>query len=92
MVWDGDGPVWRAEEPRIRLTSIVVRELESPCTDGHPCPTTDAIRARYALVELIDRPVGIGHYGHVQVTSVSLRCVPSGSADGRHVVRLTEIP
>lgn len=34
-VWDGDGPVWCKEGPRIRLAGIAARELDGSCSDGH---------------------------------------------------------
>lgn len=38
LVADGDGPVWCAEGPRIRLAGIAARELDGTCRPGHPCP------------------------------------------------------
>lgn len=34
-VWDGDGPIWCAEGPKIRLGSIAARELDGSCRAGH---------------------------------------------------------
>ena len=59
-VWDGDGPVWCKEGPRIRLSGIAARELDGSCSDGHPCPDAGGITARDALVQLLGRPVGVG--------------------------------
>ena len=66
-VWDGDGPVWCQEGPRIRLAGIAARELDGSCSDDHPCPAADAMVARDALVDLIGRPTGTGRHGHVLV-------------------------
>src|SRR3546814_18590365 len=52
-VADGDGPVWCAEGPRIRIAGIAARELEGTCRRGQPCPRAGPIAARNALVELI---------------------------------------
>ena len=81
-VWDGDGPVWCAEGPRIRLAGIAARELDGSCSPGHPCPAADAITARDALVTLVGRPIGVGRHGHVLVEGPTMRCVSTGSAGG----------
>lgn len=67
-VWDGDGPIWCAEGPKIRLAAIATREVElrsgrvvdAGCNNGHPCPSTDGVVARDALVRLIGRSTGRG--------------------------------
>lgn len=33
-VWDGDGPIWCAEGPRIRLEGIAAREMDEPASQG----------------------------------------------------------
>lgn len=81
-VWDGDGPVWCAEGPRIRLSGIAAREMDGTCSAGHPCPDTDPRLARDALVQLVGRPVGTGEHGHVLVKGPTMRCVSTGSAGG----------
>lgn len=30
-VWDGDGPIWCAEGPRIRLAGVAAREIDGSC-------------------------------------------------------------
>lgn len=35
-VWDGDGPVWCAEGPRLRIAGIVAREMDGTCSTHHP--------------------------------------------------------
>ena len=30
-VWDGDGPIWCAEGPKIRLAGIAAREIDGEC-------------------------------------------------------------
>jgi endonuclease YncB( thermonuclease family) len=81
-VWDGDGPVWCAEGPRVRLSGVAARELDGSCSTGHPCPTADPIKARDALVELVGRPTGVGSHGHVLVEGPTMRCLSTGSASG----------
>jgi len=41
-VWDGDGPIWCAEGPRIRLSGIAAREMDGTCRPNHPCPRATA--------------------------------------------------
>ena len=81
-VWDGDGPIWCAEGPRIRLAGIAARELDGSCRLGHPCPRTSAVGARNYLVTLIGRPAGKSREGHVLVRGAPLRCVSEGAAGG----------
>lgn len=52
-VWDGDGPVWCREGPRIRLAGIAAREIDGSCRKGHPCPRASGIAARDALVRAL---------------------------------------
>ena len=51
-VHDGDGPIWCAEGPRIRLTAIAARELDETCSPGHPCPGASGASAQQALERL----------------------------------------
>lgn len=81
-VWDGDGPVWCAEGPRIRLSGIAARESDNTCRPNQPCPSASAEQARDALVNLIGRPVGVAREGHILVSGPALRCQSTGSAGG----------
>lgn len=81
-VWDGDGPVWCEEGPRLRLAGIAARELDGTCSPGHPCPNAHAERARAALVRLLGEPIGVSRHGHIRVTGPTLRCQSDGSAGG----------
>ena len=81
-VWDGDGPIWCAEGPRIRLSGIAAREMDGSCRPGHPCPRASAEEARDALVSLIGRRVGVASQGHVLVSGPALTCRSEGSAGG----------
>ena len=81
-VWDGDGPIWCSEGPRVRLSGIAAREMDGTCSANHPCPTAGAKEARDALVALVGTPKGIGEHGHVLVTGPTMRCLSDGSAGG----------
>lgn len=81
-VWDGDGPVWCKEGPRIRLSGIAARELDGSCRTGHPCPRSDPGESRDALVRLVGYPVGIGEHGHILVEGPTMQCISDGSAGG----------
>ena len=81
-VWDGDGPIWCAEGPRVRLAGIAALEADGSCLPSHPCPNADATDARDALVALIGQPVGRSAQGHVLVRGPAMRCSSEGSAGG----------
>ena len=81
-VWDGDGPVWCEEGPRLRLAGIAARELDGSCAPGHPCPDASAELARQALVSLLGRQTGVGRHGHILVSGPTLKCRSDGSAGG----------
>ncbi|HEY0114542.1 MAG TPA: hypothetical protein VGB54_02365 [Allosphingosinicella sp.] len=81
-VWDGDGPIWCAEGPRIRLAGIAARETDGSCRPGHPCPAADAATARDHLARLIGRVTGTAREGHLLVEGPPLICRSEGSAGG----------
>lgn len=81
-VWDGDGPVWCAEGPRIRLSGIATREIDETCRSNQPCPRMSAKDARDALVGLIGRPTGRSKEGHILVQGPRMLCRSEGSAGG----------
>lgn len=81
-VWDGDGPIWCEEGPKIRLAGIAARELDNECKVGHPCPIASGIEARDTLVKLLGEPIGLGPHGHILIRGDVLRCVSTGSARG----------
>ena len=81
-VWDGDGPVWCAEGPHVRLAGIAAREMDGTCRANQPCPDASAIEARDALVALLGGSRGIARESHVLVAGSSLTCVSEGSAGG----------
>lgn len=82
-VWDGDGPIWCKEGPKIRLESIAAREMDGACRPGHPCPRASAIAARDALVTLLGGPKGRLRSGHVKITASPMRCLASHQSYGR---------
>jgi endonuclease YncB( thermonuclease family) len=81
-VWDGDGPVWCREGPKVRLAGIAARELDGSCRDGHPCPAADPIASRDHLAQLLGKVTGKASEGHVLVEGPSLACTSKGSAGG----------
>jgi endonuclease YncB( thermonuclease family) len=81
-VWDGDGPIWCTEGPRIRLSGIAAREIDGTCRQNQPCPEADAEEARDALVRLVGRPTGRANEGHVLVEGPTMRCISDGGGGG----------
>lgn len=88
-VWDGDGPVWCAEGPKIRIANISARELDGSCRRGHPCPNASGIAARDALVGLLGGPTGRWDTGHIEVRARGMRCSALGDSYGRTVATCT---
>lgn len=82
-VYDGDGPIWCAEGPRIRLAGIAAREIDGSCRPGHPCPRATAEQARDHLVSLIGVRTGQARTGHILIRGAPLRCRSSGSGKGQ---------
>lgn len=81
-VWDGDGPIWCAEGPRIRLAGIAAREIDESCRKGQPCPKTSGRRARDRLVAFLGGARGKSPKGHILVAGPAMRCVSNGAARG----------
>lgn len=81
-VWDGDGPIWCREGPRIRLAGIAAREIDEACRPGHPCPKASGKAARAYLVTLLGGQKGIAGTGHIIVRAKPMRCVSEGSGKG----------
>jgi endonuclease YncB( thermonuclease family) len=81
-VWDGDGPIWCAEGPRIRLAGIAAREMDETCRPGHPCPKATGRTARDHLVKLLGGSRGATSTGHIKVRGPALRCLSRGSGKG----------
>ena len=81
-VWDGDGPIWCAEGPNIRLAGIAAREIDGSCRAGHPCPPASGRAARDYLVDLLGGSRGVRSSGHIIVGGPPLRCTSKGSGKG----------
>lgn len=81
-VYDGDGPVWCAEGPKLRLAGIAAREMNGECRSNQPCPTASAEQARDALVNLLGGPKGKRSTGHILVKGPVLTCQSEGQAVG----------
>ena len=81
-VWDGDGPIWCDEGPRLRLAGIAAREIDETCSRGHPCPEATGREARAALVAFLGVPTGTGRHGHTLVIGPTITCRSDGSAGG----------
>lgn len=91
-VWDGDGPIWCAEGPRIRLSGVAAREMDGTCKQGHPCPVADPVVSRDGLVQLVGLPMGIAREGHVLVTGPTMTCRSDGSAGGNRTAAFCTSP
>lgn len=92
-VWDGDGPIWCAEGPRIRLSGIAAREIDDgSCRPGHPCPAASGRVARDHLVHLLGGARGRLSTGHVAVRGPALRCRSMGSGKGSRTAALCSAP
>ena len=81
-VWDGDGPIWCAEGPKIRIAGVAAREINNICKSDHPCPSVPGKVARDRLVRLLGGARGTLATGHVKVRSAPLTCLSVGSANG----------
>lgn len=81
-VWDGDGPIWCAEGPKIRIAGVAAREIDESCSLGQPCPTVSGEAARDRLVALFGGARGTLPTGHVKVRAPAMTCQSDGSAGG----------
>lgn len=81
-VYDGDGPIWCAEGPKIRISGIAARESDGTCRPNQPCPQASAQQARDALVDLFGGSKGRIATGHIQVKSGPMACLSVGGAGG----------
>ncbi|WP_397586564.1 thermonuclease family protein [Sphingobium fuliginis] len=91
-VWDGDGPVWCAEGPHLRIAGIAAREMDGTCRANQPCPDATAIEARNALVQLMGGAKGTISTGHVVVRGPLLTCRSEGSAGGNRTAAWCRLP
>lgn len=81
-VYDGDGPIWCAEGPHIRISGIAAREADGTCRRNQPCPRASARAATNALVNLLGGPRGVRATGHIIVRAPAMRCLSTGPAGG----------
>lgn len=81
-VYDGDGPIWCAEGPRIRLAGIAAREMDGTCRTNQPCPDASAERSRHTLVSLVGTPIGRRPEGHILVKGPPMQCRSLGNGVG----------
>lgn len=84
-VWDGDGPVWCKEGPKIRIENIAAREINGTCRPGHPCPTSSGLAARNALVSILGGARGTRATGHIIVRHTAMTCRSPGMSYDRVV-------
>lgn len=81
-VWDGDGPIWCAEGPRIRIAGVAAREIDGSCRSNQPCPSIGGVDARDRIVGLFGGSRGETPDGHILVRSATMTCRSDGSAGG----------
>ena len=91
-VWDGDGPIWCAEGPRIRLAGIAAREIDGTCRRGHPCPRPSGVQSRNHLASLVGVVTGKSREGHLLVRGPGLRCMSEGNAKGERTAAWCTAP
>lgn len=77
-IWDGDGPIWCAEGPRLRLADVAARELDGSCRAHHPCPAASGIAARDELVRQLGGRRGRSGDGHILVAGAMMACRSRG--------------
>ena len=88
-VWDGDGPIWCEEGPKLRLAGIAAREIDGTCKPRHPCPAASGIEARDALVRLLGGAKGRWKTGHIAVSARPMHCTRVGRSYDRVVATCT---
>jgi endonuclease YncB( thermonuclease family) len=91
-VWDGDGPIWCAEGPHVRISGIAAREMDGTCRDNQPCPSATALQARDALIDLFGGARDTNSTGHVRVAGPTMICRSEGSAGGSRTAAWCTLP
>jgi hypothetical protein len=81
-VYDGDGPIWCAEGPKVRIAGVAAREIDGSCRSNQPCPPVGGIDARDRVVHLFGGPKGKLRTGHILVHSPTMSCLSEGSGVG----------
>lgn len=91
-VWDGDGPIWCAEGPRVRLAAIGVREIDGSCRRHQPCPAMSGVAAREVLVRLLGGARGVASTGHIIVRGPTMACRSRGDGKGNRTAATCTVP
>ena len=91
-VYGGDGPIWCAEGPHVRIAGIAAKEMDETCRDNQPCPAASAVQARDALVSLLGGARGRINTGHVIVRGPTMHCLSEGSAGGSRTAAWCTLP
>jgi endonuclease YncB( thermonuclease family) len=91
-IWDGDGPIWCAEGPKVRIAGVAAREMDGTCRPNQPCPATGATDARDRLVRLFGGARGTLATGHIKVRAEPMTCISDGSAGGSRVAAWCRSP
>lgn len=91
-VYDGDGPIWCAEGPKVRIAGVAAREMDGTCRPNQPCPAVGAVDARDRLVALLGGPKGSLRTGHVLVRAATMTCASDGSAGGSRTAAWCKSP
>lgn len=91
-VWDGDGPIWCAEGPHVRIAGIAAREMDGTCRANQPCPEASPIQARDVLVRVLGGARGSNSTGHIVVGGPRLACRSEGSAGGNRTAAWCRLP
>lgn len=81
-VYDGDGPIWCKEGPKIRLAGIAAREMDGTCRSNQPCPKAGAEASRDYLAALVGEKIGQRKEGHIIVRGPALTCLSEGNGTG----------
>ena len=87
QVWAGDGPIWCAEGPKVKLQGIAVQEFDGTCRPRRKCPSVSAVQSRDYLVGLLGGAKGNATTGHIRVDGPKLDCISQGfnPANGKTV-------
>jgi endonuclease YncB( thermonuclease family) len=91
-VWDGDGPIWCAEGPKVRIAGVAAREMDGTCRANQPCPAVSATDARDRLVAILGGPRETLATGHVVVRSPAMTCTSDGAAGGSRTAAWCVLP
>nr|WP_272798848.1 hypothetical protein [Sphingobium sp. AntQ-1] len=91
-VYDGDGPIWCKEGPKIRLAGIAAREMNGTCRANQPCPKAGAAQSRDFLAALVGQKIGQRKEGHIIVRGPVLTCLSQGNGRGARTAAWCRTP